>query len=29
MLAAATVTLNLKGTGSDETDTQTAIVMPA
>jgi len=29
MLAAATVTLNLKGTGTDETDTQTAIVMPA
>jgi cell division protein FtsW (lipid II flippase) len=29
MLAAATVTLNLKGTGADETDTQTAVIMPA
>lgn len=29
MLTAATVTLNLKGTGSDEADTQTAVVMPA
>jgi hypothetical protein len=29
MLTAATVTLNLKGTGTDESDTQTAVVMPA
>lgn len=27
MLTAATVTLNLKGTGSDESDIQTAVVM--
>jgi hypothetical protein len=27
MLTAATVTLNLKGTGTDESDTQTAVVM--
>ena len=29
MLTAATVTLNLKGTGSDESETQTAVVIPA
>jgi len=29
MLVAATVTLNLKGTGSDESETQTALVIPA
>lgn len=29
MLTAATVTLNLKGTGSDESDTQTAVINPA
>jgi hypothetical protein len=29
LLAAATVTLNLKGTGGDEADTQTAGVLPA
>jgi hypothetical protein len=29
MLAAATVTLNLKGTGGDDTGTQTAEVIPA
>jgi hypothetical protein len=29
MLTAATVTLNLKGTGADESDTPTAVVMPA
>jgi hypothetical protein len=29
MLAAATVTLNLKGSGTDESDTQTSVVMPA
>ncbi len=29
MLTAATVTLNLKGTGTEESDTQTAVVMPA
>jgi hypothetical protein len=29
MLTAATVTLNLKGTGPEESDTQTAVIMPA
>jgi len=29
MLTAATVTLNLKGSGADESYTQTAVVMPA
>ena len=29
MLAAATVTLNLKGAGTDETDTQTSVLMHA
>jgi uncharacterized membrane protein len=29
LLAAATVTLNLKGTGSDDGGTQTAVVVPA
>jgi predicted MFS family arabinose efflux permease len=29
MLTAATVTLNLKGTGSDESDTQTSVIRPA
>ena len=29
LLTAATVTLNLKGTGTEESDTQTAVVMPA
>ncbi len=29
MLTAATVTLNLKGTGNEESDTQTTVVMPA
>jgi hypothetical protein len=28
MLTAATVTLNLKGTGTEESDTQTTVVMP-
>jgi hypothetical protein len=29
MLTAATVTLNLKGTGTDESDTQTGVIRPA
>jgi hypothetical protein len=29
MLTAATSTLNLKGSGSDESDIQTAVVSPA
>ncbi len=29
MLTAATATLNLKGSGSDESDTQTAVINPA
>ena len=29
MLMAATVTLNLKGTGTDESDTQTGLIRPA
>jgi hypothetical protein len=29
MLTAATVTLNLKGSGTEDSDTQTSVVMPA